>query len=83
MEPILEENSNSFIHTDGHKFSDHTMKMHILKIWNERLHDDDGVFDSMEFCSENEERCMINEDNLVEFLEALDIQDYVTEEEII
>ena len=49
------------------------MKMHILNIWSERLHQDDGVFEVSALHGLDEENCIVNHENALEFLEAIEI----------
>ena len=58
------------------------MRMHVLKIWNERLHNEGGVFEPVRH-KEGEEKCMIDSENITEFLEALEVDDYVEESDVL
>ena len=60
--------------------------MHIFRVWLDRLHNDE-IFDEDAKSKKtgsvvSEDIDIINEDNLVEFMEALDVQNFVTEDEL-
>ena len=62
------------------------MKMHVYRVWLDRLHDD-NIFDEDASSKKagstiREDIDIINEDNLTEFLEALDVQDIVSEDDL-
>ena len=62
------------------------MKMHVFRIWLDRLHNDD-IFDEDAKSRKtgsivSEDIDIINEDNIEEFLEALDVQNIVTVDEL-
>lgn len=64
-----------------------SMKMHVYNVWSNRLQDDQIFDDSNssnkgDNVADGEDGNIINEDNLVEFIEALDVQNIVTTEEL-
>lgn len=64
-------------------FSDQTMMHHIFANWVEKLNND-GVFSESDFKGNfNGENCVVSEDNCLEILEALEVHDYIDEDEAI
>ena len=74
------------------------LKMHVFRIWAHRLQDDEVFEESnrdgndptdIKSASEDlsspmpKQTDVVSEDNLVEFMEALDIQNFVTEQELL
>ena len=60
------------------------MKMHIMTIWGERLKDEIEIFDTDSACIIlNIDEGMITPDNTIELLEALDLFEFVEEEEVL
>jgi len=56
------------------------MKLHIFKIWNERLHDDQ-IFDISDQGGADENKFMVTEDNFIDVLESINVEEHVSEEE--
>lgn len=62
-------------------FSDSTMMHHVFADWVEKLNND-GVFSESDFKGNfNGENCVVSEDNCLEILEALEVHDYISEDE--
>lgn len=58
------------------------MKIHVFRVWNERLNDDQVFDDESVDVGLDKGKCIVSDDNLVEFMEALDVQNIVTEDEL-
>ena len=64
-------------------FSDQTMQLHVFNQWVDKLNSD-GVFSESDYKGNfNGDDCIVSEDNTLEILEALEINDYITEDEAI
>ena len=65
------------------QFSDSSMKMHVFNHWTEKIYKD-GVFDRAEYPARySSQNCQVSESNAQELLEALEVTDYLTEEELV
>ena len=67
---------------NGDSLDSTSMRLHLFKIWSERLHDD-MIFTTHEEGGIDMKICMVSEDNIIDILETLDIEDDVSEEEIL
>ena len=64
-------------------FSDQTMQMHVFHRWVEQLNAD-GVFSESDYKGNfNGKNCIVSEDNTLEIIEALEIHDFITDDEAI
>ena len=67
---------------NGDSLDSTSMRLHLFKIWSERLHDD-MIFTAHEEGGIDMKTCMVSEDNIIDILETLDVEDDVTEDEIL
>lgn len=64
-------------------FTDNSFKMHVFNHWTEKLLND-GVFDPCEYTNKYlSQDCVVSQKNAQEFLEALEITEYVNYDELV
>ena len=69
--------SETYMINADEKIKIRKIRIHVFKIWAQRLLEDEDVFDKGKFDPDNEHLFVVNKDNAFDFLEAINVEDFI------